>query len=54
MSTNWNECFVTDNIDVVCKSWTEKLLSLARAFIPSKKVLLRPMISHGITIIFDY
>ena len=42
MSTNWNECFVTDNIDIVCKSWTEKLLSLARAFIPSKKVLLRP------------
>ena len=42
MSTNWNECFVTDNIDIVCKSLTEKLLSLARAFIPSIKVLLQP------------
>ena len=39
---NWDECFISDDVDNVCEFWTEKLLSIARAFIPNKAVLIRP------------
>ena len=41
-SANWDECFTSDDVDNVCESWTEKLLSIARVFIPNKAVLIRP------------
>ena len=41
-SANWDECFISDDVDNVCESWTKKLLSIARAFITNKAVLIRP------------
>ena len=44
MHKYWNrdECFISDDVDDVCESWTEKLLSIPRAFIPNKAVLIKP------------
>ena len=42
MSTNWSDCFNSDDVDTVSESWTERLLTLARAFIPNKVALMRP------------
>ena len=41
-SANWDECFLSDNIDVICESYTEKFLTIARAFVPSKTAVIRP------------
>ena len=42
MSTNWSDCFHSDDVDTVSESWTERLLTLARAFISNKVALMRP------------
>ena len=34
--------FVSNDMDIVCGSWGEKLLHIARAFVPSKTFLIRP------------
>ena len=41
-SANWDECFVSNDMDIVCESWGEKLLHIARAFVPSKTFVIRP------------
>ena len=41
-SANWEECFNSGNIDEGCSGWTEKILNIARMFIPNKMVLIIP------------
>ena len=42
MSADWDECFVTDDINDACVKWTEKLIEIAKLYIPNKTVLIRP------------
>ena len=39
MCTNWSDCFISDGVDTVREPWTERQLSLARAFILNKVAL---------------
>ena len=41
-STDWESCFSSDNIDVICVKWTDKLLKIAKKHIPNKLVTIRP------------
>ena len=40
--SDWNFCFETDDINVMCQRWTDKLLNLARQFIPNYMATIRP------------
>ena len=40
-SCNWNVCFESNDIDVVCQTWTEQFISIAKKFIPNKHVTIR-------------
>ena len=40
--TDFNACFESNNIDVVCQSWSQTLLDCARANVPNKTVTIRP------------
>ena len=39
---NWDECFASDDINVVAQAWTDTLISIARECIPNKMVTVRP------------
>jgi hypothetical protein len=39
---DWNDCFLTDDVNTCATKWTEILLNAARQFIPNKLVTLRP------------
>ena len=39
---NWDVCFESEDIDLVCQNWTMSFLNIARSFIPNKVVLIRP------------
>jgi len=39
---DWNLCFASNDIDLICESWTDTLLNIARSYIPNKMVLVRP------------
>ena len=41
-STNWDLCFENEDIDIVCQTWTDIFLSIAKRFIPNKIVTIRP------------
>lgn len=41
-TTDWNLCFESDNVDIVCNTWTSTFLKIARTYIPNKAVLIRP------------
>ena len=41
-NTDFNSIFDNDDIDSVCKSWSEMLLDVANRTIPNKSVLVRP------------
>jgi len=41
-SADWESCFVYDDVDIACQTWTELFLNIARSFIPNKSVLIRP------------
>ena len=40
--TDFDECFVSNDIDEVCHKWTETVLNAARSHIPNKVVTIRP------------
>jgi hypothetical protein len=39
---DWNECFISEDVNEVSNLWTAKLLSAAKLFIPHKLVMVRP------------
>jgi len=39
---DWSGCLESNDIDMVAKTWTSTLLSVAREYIPNKMVLVRP------------
>ena len=39
---DWNICFDSNDIDIVCQNWTTSFLNLARQSIPNKLVEIRP------------
>ena len=41
-NANWDECFIGDDANYSCDRWSEKLLNIARTFIPNKSILVRP------------
>ena len=40
--TNFNDCFISDNLNEVCHSWTDRFLLVAKGTIPNKIVTIRP------------
>ena len=42
LSASWEDVFEDYDIDIICEKWTEKVLSIAKSFIPNKLVLVRP------------
>ena len=40
--TDWNYCFETEDINIMCQRWTDKFLNLARQFIPNYVATIRP------------
>ena len=41
-STNWDECFETNDADLASKSWGESFLNAVRMFVPNKVITIRP------------
>ena len=41
-SANWEICFKSNDVDVVCQTWTDQFLSIAKRFIPNKVITVRP------------
>ncbi len=41
-NVNWDDCFESTDVDIVCTKWTEIFLNIARTCIPNKVVLVRP------------
>jgi hypothetical protein len=41
-NTNFDECFVTNDIDKAAEKWTELFLNAARTHVPNKVVTIRP------------
>lgn len=41
-NSNWNECFIDNDVDATCNAWNEKFMNIASQYIPHKKVLIRP------------
>ena len=39
---NFDECFESSDIDIICESWTSKFLSVAKDSVPNKIVTIRP------------
>ena len=39
---DWDECFMSDNVDEACDSWTNAFYSLISTFIPNRIVNIRP------------
>ena len=39
---NWNDCLALDDINSMANTWTENLLTIAKATIPNKLVTVRP------------
>ena len=42
MDTNFDSIFVTDNVDDVCRAWSDKFLTVAKKAIPNRTILVRP------------
>ena len=42
LTTDFNQCFEDNNVNVACSKWTETFLSVANETIPNKKVIIRP------------
>jgi hypothetical protein len=40
--TTWDECFISDDPNIVCESWTETFSNIAKKFVTSKIVTVRP------------
>ena len=41
-STNWDDCFLTNDVDIACDMWSNTFLNISRMYIPNKLVLVRP------------
>ena len=41
-NTNWDDCFNVDSVHVACQRWIDKLLNVARQFIPNHMATIRP------------
>ena len=39
---DWDECFVSNDIDKIAQTWTNTLISVAHDYIPNKVVTVRP------------
>jgi hypothetical protein len=40
--TIWDECFLSDDPNLICDSWTSSFLAIASQFVNSKSVVVRP------------
>jgi hypothetical protein len=40
--TTWENCFITDDINEICETWTDTFLNIAKSFVQSKLVTVRP------------
>ena len=41
-STDFDQCFINDDVNEACDKWTEIFLSVAKEYVPNKKVIIRP------------
>jgi len=41
-SADWDTCFITDDVDIACQSWSDLFINITRTFIPNRSVLVRP------------
>ena len=41
-SSDWDACFDSDNIDLICEKWTDTFMSVAKEYVPNKNVTIRP------------
>ena len=39
---NWDSCFTSDDVDMVCSMWTDMFLHIAKIYILNGNVLIRP------------
>ena len=42
LATNFNDCFISNNVNEACERWTETFLNVARTHIPNRVVTIRP------------
>ena len=42
MGASWEEVFEINDVDLVCRKWTDTFLNIARQFIPNKVIKVRP------------
>ena len=42
LATNFNNCFISNNVNEACERWTERFLNVARTHIPNRVVTIRP------------
>ena len=40
--TIWDDCFETEDPNLVCESWTQNFLNIAKKIVNSKTVVVRP------------
>ena len=41
-TADWDSCFTSDDVDMVCSMWTNMFLHIAQTYIPNRNVLIRP------------
>jgi hypothetical protein len=41
-NNNWDQCFETDDPNLICEAWTELFLKISKKYVNSKTVIVRP------------